>query len=493
MSVNKLLATQQWKVLSSLPSSPDPGYIKLYYRSGSLYSLDASGIESQYSLPYTFVGGLNNSSNIVSVVLGSGLTFSSIFAGSAILVSGLTAGNFNSLNSPTDGYILSTTASGGAFSWIPFNAAGVSGTTNQLAKFNSSNSIGNSLLSDNGTQVYLGTTSTISSGASFSVAGKVNISDNLYFNDNPYKYIDASSGFIINTDNNGFAVNYNTNNFLTIGLFTASILNNFIQFGTSSQQYLYIPSVNSVVIGTSSATNRVKIYSSTPGVLQLVDGTQGPSKFLLSDSNGVGTWQNITLTNGLTSVGLTFGINVGNGLTVSSGYLIINPSIIGTGLTISTSGTISFATTSVTAGTYGTTQSIPQITVDQYGRITNITTVSNGGGGGGGVTNLVMTPSDKNWSALSVTNSIATASLSTVSNTPVLGSYVGVYINGQEIQVGNGTTSAPCFFGTNSTSPKGFSSSNSIQSGDYLYWNPSNAGYSLETTFRISLHYLTTS
>ena len=490
MSVNKLLVTEQWKVLTAVPVSPDPGYIKLYYRSGNLYTLDSGGNEVQYISPYTFLNGLNNSGNNINVVLGSGLTFSSTGAGSAILVTGLTSGNFNSINSPSNGYILSATGSG-LFNWIPFNSVSISGTTNQLSKFNSSSSISSSILSDNGTQIYLGTTSTVSSGTSFSVAGNVNITNNLYLNDNPYKYINGSSGFLINTDNNGFIVNSNTNNLLNIGVLTASLLNNFIQFGSASSQYIYIPSINSILLGTSSMSNRMSIYSSTPGVLQLVDGTQALNKFLISDSHGVAIWQQITLINGLTSSGLTFSVNVGSGLTVSSGYLIINPNIIGYGLTISTSGTISLSTTPVVSGTYGTTQSIPQITVDSYGRIINIVNVANGGGGGG-ATNLILCPNDKNWTSLSVTNSIATASISTISVTPVVGSYVSVFVNGQEVQVGNGTTSSPCFFGTNSISPKGFSSSNAIQSGDYLFWNPVSAGYSLETTFRISLHYLST-
>ena len=459
----------------------------MYYRSGNLYSLDENNIESQYAYPNTFLNGLNNSLGTVNVVLGSGLTFSTSGAGSAIIVTGLTSGNINSINSATSGYILSATGSG-LFNWIPFSANSINGITNQIAKFTSPISVGNSLLSDNGAQVYIGTSSTVSGGVSFSVSGNVNVNNNLYFNNNPFKYINASSGFVINTDNNGFAINYNTNNFITIGLSTASILNNFIQFGSSSNQYLYIPSINSIILGTSSLSNRVSVYSLTPGVIQLVDSTQGVNKFLVSDSNGVGTWQNISLINGLTANGLTFGVNVGSGLTVSSGYLILNPNIIGNGLTISTSGTISFATTSDIPGTYGTTQSIPQVTVDQYGRITSINTVSVNAS-----STMVLSPYDKNWTALSVTASIGTASNSTISKTPVLGSYVSVFVNGQEIQVGNGTTSAPCFFGTVSTIAKGFSSSNSIQVGDSLYWNPSNAGYGLETTFRISLHYLTTS
>ncbi|NBP58792.1 hypothetical protein EBU71_20060 [bacterium] len=83
-----------------------------------------------------------------------------------------------------------------------------------------------------------------------------------------------------------------------------------------------------------------------------------------------------------------------------------------------------------------------------------------------------------------------TASDYTISVNPVSGSYVTVFVNGQEFEVGNGTTSSSCYFGTHSTIPKGFSASNAIQAGDYLYWNPSIAGFNLESGWRISLHYL---
>lgn len=63
----------------------------------------------------------------------------------------------------------------------------------------------------------------------------------------------------------------------------------------------------------------------------------------------------------------------------------------GTGLTggpITTSGTISLANTAVTAGVYGTSTVVPQITVDAQGRITSVANVSISSGGVGTVTNV---------------------------------------------------------------------------------------------------------
>ena len=44
-------------------------------------------------------------------------------------------------------------------------------------------------------------------------------------------------------------------------------------------------------IGTTTPSTRVEINSSTAGAIKIVDGTEGDRKVLISDANGVGTWQ----------------------------------------------------------------------------------------------------------------------------------------------------------------------------------------------------------
>ena len=493
MSTNKLVNIQQWRVLDSAPSTPEVDYIKIYPKSdGNWYSISSDGVERRISRANTFKNGLLTTSlgglidSQIDVVLGTGLTFSGDFSGSAIQVFGLTAYHFATLNSPSDGYILSVT--GSSLQWVSSNTAVVSGTTNSIPKFTGVNSIGNSQIVDSNGTVYIGTAPSIVT-ASFSVSSNSNFNGYIYLGDNSQNSLIASSGVLFST-NNRFVVNYNTGivsgNYFSFNTQTASIYNGLIEVGTSSIYYVNL-NVNSVNIGTSSISSILNVYSSTSGAFRLSDTTQGLYKFLVSDANGIGTWQLPYGYNGLTTSGIGFGVNSGYGLTVSNGALIFNNLIIGAGLTVSTVGTVSLPLTGVVSGTYGSTNSTPVITVDSYGRITNISATATSGSGGS--SNVYMSPYDKNWSSLSV--SYGTASLSTLSRTPIQGSYVSVFINGQEVQVGNATTSAPCWFGTQSNSPKGFSSSNAISSGDYLYWNATQSGYNLESGFKISVHYLT--
>ena len=80
----------------------------------------------------------------------------------------------------------------------------------------------------------------------------------------------------------------------------------------------------------------------------------------------------------------------------------------------------------------------------------------------------------------------------TLSNVPINNSYISVYVNGQEFEVGDGSTmSSSCYFSNDSgVSAKDFVGINAVQAGDGLYWNGSVAGIDLYTSWRISVHYL---
>jgi hypothetical protein len=264
---------------------------------------------------------------------------------------------------------------------------------------------------------------------------------------------------------------------------------------------LYAPYLNTFEIGstdssTYSTSGSFGIFSSTSKALRIADGTEGLYKFFVSDEIGRGQWISLTSGPGIKVDGITISIGLsGSGLTFSqddSHLLFLDYSIFDlSSFTYSYNNgspgpTFGLSPTGVTAGTYGSSTEILQLIVSSDGRISNIVTQSFTASSGG----FINSPYDKRWQALYVNTDGYTASNSTMSYTPTLGSYVSVFVNGQEFDVGWGTTNSSCYFGTHSQIPKGFSSSNRIEAGDYLYWNPSIAGFNLESNYRISVHYL---
>ena len=74
-------------------------------------------------------------------------------------------------------------------------------------------------------------------------------------------------------------------------------------YATGSIPLLYVKTDGNTGFGTSSPTNKVHIFSSNPGAFRLQDTTENNGYFLVSDSNGVGTWtSSLPLTVGTTPV-----------------------------------------------------------------------------------------------------------------------------------------------------------------------------------------------
>lgn len=597
MATNQFLNNPEWKTIATV-STPTVGFRKIFAKTGldNYYIMNDQGNEKEIAITNLYRNGLvstplsptNPYRNTISLSLGQGLTFSSDSIGSSVSVFGLVPNMLQSVTGSVDGYILSVTGSGGVFEWLPFVPPGTSGTVNRIAKFNTSSSVGNSLLTDDGSKVFIGNTPSVS--VKFGNDGNQYVGAKLYFDDTINNYIQYQNGFTLSTTK-GFSINsnlgYNYLSFTTddIGFtqstYNLSLLNSTLQmsdlFGSRN---LSINGLKNLLIGTTSASYSINIFA-TSSVLRIQDGSQGSNKVFVSDATGLGSWINLTnqyisfagITNSLVKFdgngGLTHSSiyemnqNVGIGISFNQGLTALSPLHLQVNATNSQSrfvihntnttnnngdaisfrtntnsnsfieyaaiqatyenhtdssrlGSLSFFTrngfisytqslltlnlqsdgTVFIPGTqsgssalrFGSLTSLSPaissnlaLSVDSTGRVVlaNISTTGN-----------LMSPFDKGLTANSVTINGGTASNSVISRTPVQGSYVSVFINGQEIEVGNGTTNSSCYFGTQSNSPRGFSASNAIQSGDYLYWNPSIAGFNLESGWRISFHYL---
>ena len=104
-----------------------------------------------------------------------------------------------------------------------------------------------------------------------------------------------------------------------------------------------------------------------------------------------------------------------------------------------------------------------------------------------GMSNLSYSNSDFNITALVATGSTPTLACNkTVTDIPQGG--IRVYINGIEVNVGDGLD---CFFapeGTGTPTPRNFGSE---QQGDYLWWNNGTSPYNLDTQDSIDYVYMT--
>ena len=87
---------------------------------------------------------------------------------------------------------------------------------------------------------------------------------------------------------------------------------------------------------------------------------------------------------------------------------------------------------------------------------------------------------------IGLTTSFSTGEIGlTLSSTPLLGTRIQVFVNGQLQELGDNSISYDCHFGTTYSSI-GFSS---LASGDQLVWNSSNAGFNLSISDKIDIVY----
>ena len=142
-----------------------------------------------------------------------------------------------------------------------------------------------------------------------------------------------------------------------------------------------------VPVITVDAKGRVTSVSSAPisGGLSSVN--------LIGDVTGSTSSGTVTAT--LASVGTagtyTSLVTDAKGRVTSGGNMTITGDVTGTASGTAIAATLT--TTGVTAGTYGSTTSIPVIGVDAKGRVTSVSTVAapSGGGGGGGLSSVTLT------------------------------------------------------------------------------------------------------
>jgi hypothetical protein len=237
-------------------------------------------------------------------------------------------------------------------------------------------------------------------------------------------------------------------------------------------------------------TGKVIIGDSTNnGSIQYVDGNQQTGYVLTADVSGNASWQPLPPGSG---AGPT-----------NPSYLQIVDFVANTSVTInhslnSTDLMVRFIDLGTNAEVEGHVDNYTLNTVDATLSQTNSNVkVVIFSAGGQQTIFQILCPDDKFLTALATSLDGDLASNSSISNTPVDGCYVAVFVNGVEYEVGDGVTTKSCYFASTGAShvPKGFSSSHAngqVQAGDFLYWNKSVAGFNLTAGSRISLMYVLT-
>lgn len=111
------------------------------------------------------------------------------------------------------------------------------------------------------------------------------------------------------------------------------------------------------------------------------------------------------------------------------------------------------------------------------------------GGGGSGVAQCMQevvfsTPADN----VNTDSTLASSTLFLVP-APMASTAFMLFVNGQYIQVGDGTTAAPAYLSNDGGATA--VTHNEADSSSLLYWNPTVAGYDLEDTDTLTIHYFT--
>jgi len=237
-------------------------------------------------------------------------------------------------------------------------------------------------------------------------------------------------------------------------------------------------------------TGTVSIGSTADnGSIKYVDGNQQPGYVLTSDAYGNASWQ--------PSTGGT-----GGSAPLNSPYVTIIDCIANTPVTVThTLGSndiiVRLIDLDTNAEIEGHIDNYTLNSVDVTLSIDNdnVKVVIIASGAMPVPAKQILSPNDKFLTSNATALDGDLASNDTITDTPVNGSYVAVFVNGVEYEVGDGVFTKACYFASPGLphDAKGFSSTHpngQIESGDLLFWNGSVTGFNLTAGARISLMYM---